>query len=305
MIRRRLGLAVFAVCAVVAGIGQRALSQDTKTGSPLFLWKVTAEGGGEAWLFGSIHAGTKEMYPLADAIEKAFAGSKKLVVEADIEKIDPASVQALIFTKGMYPEGDSLSKHLKPETIQILRGVVAKSGLPFEALERMKPWLVGVMLSAMTIDSAGMDPALGLDMHFHKAARAGNKEVVELEGAEQQLDMIISMADAEQEANLVASLAESDKSVDQLTMLVNAWKNGDAAKLESISLASMEAHPETKPAYDTILYKRNERMVEKIEGYLKTKDSHFVVVGALHLVGNKGIVKLLESKKYKVEQIKK
>ena len=44
-------------------------------------------------------------------------------------------------------------------------------------------------------------------------------------------------------------------------------------------------------------------MAKKVEGYLKTKDVHFVVAGAAHMVGEKGIVKLLEKAGHKVEQI--
>jgi uncharacterized protein len=44
-------------------------------------------------------------------------------------------------------------------------------------------------------------------------------------------------------------------------------------------------------------------MVAKIEGYLKSKTGYFVVVGAGHLVGEKGIITLLQKKGYKVEQL--
>jgi hypothetical protein len=50
---------------------------------------------------------------------------------------------------------------------------------------------------------------------------------------------------------------------------------------------------------------RNDGMAKKIDGYLKTKDVHFVVAGAAHLMGEKGIVKLLEKAGYKVEQSKR
>jgi uncharacterized protein YbaP (TraB family) len=79
--------------------------------------------------------------------------------------------------------------------------------------------------------------------------------------------------------------------------------SGDAARLEAISTASVKEHPETKPVFEKLLHQRNRSMADKVEGYLKTKDTHFVVVGALHLVGDSGIVKLLEARKYKVEQI--
>jgi hypothetical protein len=53
-----------------------------------------------------------------------------------------------------------------------------------------------------------------------------------------------------------------------------------------------------------LLDDRNVKMAEKIDGYLKEKGPTFVCVGAAHLVGEKGLVKLLTAKGYKVEQVK-
>jgi hypothetical protein len=44
-------------------------------------------------------------------------------------------------------------------------------------------------------------------------------------------------------------------------------------------------------------------MVSKIEEYLKEKGTYFVVVGAGHLVGEKGIIETLRKKGYQVEQL--
>ncbi len=68
---------------------------------------------------------------------------------------------------------------------------------------------------------------------------------------------------------------------------------------------SVKEHPEYKPLMDKMVDERNTTMTKKIEGWLGEKGSKFVVVGSLHLVGDKGIVKLLEAnKKYKVERPK-
>ena len=43
-------------------------------------------------------------------------------------------------------------------------------------------------------------------------------------------------------------------------------------------------------------------MAEKIEEYLKTESTYFVVVGAAHLTGEKGIVALLREKGFSPER---
>jgi len=56
------------------------------------------------------------------------------------------------------------------------------------------------------------------------------------------------------------------------------------------------------PFYEKFLYRRNQDMVSKIESYLKTGGTYFVVIGAAHLIGEKGIIQILKAKGHKVQQ---
>ena len=55
--------------------------------------------------------------------------------------------------------------------------------------------------------------------------------------------------------------------------------------------------------YEKLIYERNRRMVSKIQDFLGTGDTYFIVVGAGHLVGSEGIIRLLEKRGYRVEQL--
>ena len=55
-------------------------------------------------------------------------------------------------------------------------------------------------------------------------------------------------------------------------------------------------------AYEKLVYERNRNMAEKIEAYLKTKRTYLVIIGAAHLVGEKGIIEILRGKGYRVVQ---
>ena len=63
--------------------------------------------------------------------------------------------------------------------------------------------------------------------------------------------------------------------------------------------------PELAPLQKKMLDDRNDGMVKKCEEYLKTKDVYFVVAGAAHMIGDKGICELLRKKGYKVEQVER
>jgi uncharacterized protein YbaP (TraB family) len=44
-------------------------------------------------------------------------------------------------------------------------------------------------------------------------------------------------------------------------------------------------------------------MLEKIEGYLASEDTHFIAVGSLHLVGRGGLIEMLKALGYSVAQL--
>jgi len=117
--------------------------------------------------------------------------------------------------------------------------------------------------------------------------------------------LLAGFDDETQEKILLWSLEQVEDMKTDLPKSYEAWNKGDARAFEEFDAKTVARHPEYKDFIAKLVDDRNVKMVEKIEGYLKTKDVHFVVVGAGHLDGAKGIVKALEGKKYKIEQIGK
>ena len=82
--------------------------------------------------------------------------------------------------------------------------------------------------------------------------------------------------------------------------VVAAWRAGDAAKLASLLGDEYKSFP---ALYRTLVGDRNKRWVPQIEKLLKDKDNYFVVVGALHLVGDGGLLELMRRDGFKAEQL--
>ncbi|MGZ3595181.1 MAG: TraB/GumN family protein, partial [Syntrophales bacterium] len=91
--------------------------------------------------------------------------------------------------------------------------------------------------------------------------------------------------------------------VQEVDKLVDAWKSGATEKMESTMTKSLTEDRRFNTIYDKLIYKRNSNMAQKIDGYLNTNKTYFVVVGAAHLLGDKGIIQLLKDKGYSVEQL--
>ena len=160
---------------------------------------------------------------------------------------------------------------------------------------------MALTLTALELLRSGFEPRYGIDMHF--LSKAGQKRIVELESLDQQVDLLSNFSDAEQEAFLVYTIKELDTLGRESDRLLQTWKAGDARGLESILAKSADGDQGTISIYEKLLYARNRSMTAKVEDFLRSKDTCFVVVGAGHLVGSKGIVELLRTKGYAVEQM--
>lgn len=265
-----------------------------------FLWKVSSDSA-HAWLLGSIHVARPELYPLAPEIEAAFAASKILVVEADQEKADPARMQKLVVERGYYQEGEARPSE---ERRKAARELAAKAGLPASQADLMKPWFLAVNASMLHLQKLGYDPRQGIDRHFMNAARLAGKEIRELESSEFQIDLLSSLGEELQALFVDSTLEDLAEAGPKMDRIFAAWKQGDVATLETLVVTEgLAKQPAMAPLKARLLDDRNVGMAEKVAGYLKTGEVHFVVMGSAHLLGANGVADLLRKKGFNVEQV--
>lgn len=266
-----------------------------------FIWEVRSAQG-KAFVLGSIHVGSPDLYPLAPAIDRAFDEASVLAVEAD-----PRQQQGMMaaLTRGLYAPGDNLRNHLPAPVLERLGRVLPRYGLTLDAAISMKPFMLMTLIEASEAMRAGYDPQLGIDLHFLERASKRGMKVVELESIEQQLALMDSFSDDEAQAMLqqMLSAVEKNEMTSDLKQMFAAWKDGDAQRLERIVDRSLGPDPKARQAFmETMNYGRNQAMADKIERYLRSGETHLVIVGALHLVGERGVIALLRKRGYKIDQ---
>ncbi len=268
-------------------------------GGPL-LWKVTSATS-TIFLFGSIHFATEEIYPLPQHIEAAFDAADHLVVELNVGPEQQGTLAQMMMARGSYATDESLADHLSEKVEGDLTRYLAATGVPAEAFDKFKPWLVALTISVMEMQKLGLDPALGVDQHFLGRAR-GSKPILELETTEEQLAVFDSLSEQMQQLMLKKTLLEIDKIGVEMHQMLDAWTRGDAAAMQELMFKSLNEAPELKPFFDKMFTERNLKMADRITGFLGTDSTYFVVVGAGHLVGDDGIVALLKGKEFPVER---
>lgn len=294
-----------------------------------FFWKVEGEAN-TVYLLGSIHMSDGSMYPLSKAIESAFAEADILAVEADIY-VSAEALQALTMEKGFFTaeSGETIGDHIPAELYEVFAEVCGAFGIPAEMYDLMKPWMANLMIQGMAMIGDDTDaPALGIDMHFLRKAHASGKRVVELEGAVFQYDMFDSFSDELQTLQLAQTLTalisagepeDSEPDEEELeamesaireafAMLLDIVKTGDAETLaQLLGVDAVYEDPLDIEFNEIFLIDRNAGMADKVHRFLSdAEDSsdYFVVVGAAHMLGSKGLVALLTDMGYNVVRVK-
>ena len=286
------------IVIVLAALTVCTTSAQTAATGKSFLWKVHS-GQKVLYLAGSVHALGADSYPLSAAYESAFNSSGTLVEEINLAEAEQLAAAPLLLSKGLYTDGRTFESAVGKDTATLVATRLKATGIPMEMIRTMKPWMVMLLITAFEAQKAGLDAALGLDKYFFDKARGASKPVLALETAESQIDRFDKMPETLQEQMLRSTLTELDSQQNSVAAMINAWKTGDAAALEKMSLSSFDGY---RGAYSSLIVERNNNWVPQIEACMAKPQPCFVVVGAAHLIGPDGLLTLLKKKGYKIEQ---
>lgn len=280
-----------------------ASSAAAPVASRAFLWEVTRPGAPDKPLFltGSVHLGKPGQFVFPLSMELAFSRSQALVVELDPDKASSQRLQGLVMHLGLLTPPDTLDAHLSPETRALLPVALQHVGLPLAAIERMRPWMVSLTLDVMDLQKAGYTQEGGIDQMLLERAR-GHMTIVELETPEEQIHVLAGFPDALQDLMLREQLQSASSSEEGLERISQAWQRGDAEALAAL-LFDNKDDPTYAPYYEALFFQRNRRMADKLTALLDSPRTHFVVVGAGHLVGQEGLIELLTRRGLQVRQL--
>ncbi len=262
------------------------------------LWSVKT-GKNTLYLLGSVHILRRDSYPLSRGIERAYEQSQRVVFEADVQAMASPDMLQKMMAEGLYAEGKSLAQGISRETYELLRKRAESAGLPMAQLERMRPWFCALSLVGIELQRLGFEPAYGVDHHYFKRAKKDGKECLFLETPGEQLSFLSALEEKVQEAFLAQTLAYLDAVGGMFHEMIEAWKTGDVAKLESLVQMGFKDFPEL---YERLFAGRNRAWLKTVEELLDKDEDALVIVGAGHLVGRESLIDLLSKKGYQVAQ---
>src|SRR2546422_5844646 len=256
------------------------------------------------YVFGTLHVGKAEFYPLNVATVRALTRSAFLVVEADI--LDQAAVAKQIAELAMLPSSSSLDRYATPILMNKVTRLLEKYQFPKDRAVQMKPWMLASTLATLEAKHSGYDSGWATEAFLLGFAKAQKKPVIEMEGLSSQFEIFNGLSAHEQLAFLEETVDEIEKGSAgrRMTALAEAWARASAVDLEKARQGMRQSQSSYDKFFNTkMLDERNVTMAAHIDDYLHSGKPHFVAVGVLHLVGEKNIVDLLKGRGYLVREL--
>jgi uncharacterized protein YbaP (TraB family) len=296
-------LALLVALSLAGALPAGARETETGTSSPS-LWRAVRANGAEAfYLIGSVHLGRSSMLRFPRAVDDAFRRSAELVLEIGADELRPEVAARLAERYAMIEPPATLHDRVSRETIETLTRYLAARGESLRPYLQMQPWLIAQQIEAREAAHFGLDPAFGVDRHFADRA-AHSKPVVGLETAESQIQVLAWLPRDTQEQLLVDTLAHARDSHYGSEGIARAWARGDDKEVERIVYRSMYESPRLSTYYERMLLGRNESMTQRLASLARDGKLRFVVVGAGHMVGERGIPMLLRDYGFRVDQVR-
>ncbi|WP_222564801.1 TraB/GumN family protein [Novilysobacter antarcticus] len=266
------------------------------------LWKVS-DRNNAVYLLGSIHLLKEDDYPLSADIDAVFDDAARVIFEVSPEELGSPEASASFREAAKLPDGRTLSDLISPRLREKLHRLLARQGGSLEQVNQYSPWFVNLSLMLGLSHSLGFSAELGVDQYLMQRAQEAGKPTAGLETIDDQLRALADAPIAEQVVGLEDFLDRPQAMPGELAELHEAWRAGDVSRLEAIALNEMMV--KTPRTYQMVNVERNQAWLPLLRGMLdgRGRDNVLVVVGAMHLLGDDGLLALLAQADYTVERV--
>ena len=263
-------------------------------------WRVAGRNGGEVTLLGSMHVLRASDHPLPASVDALIERADTIVMEIDLDDVDPVAQQRIILGTAMLAQGQELSDVVDADLYRLLTQRSAEIGVDIALLNRFEPWFLAITLLDQGLRKFGFQSERGVEQYVLEEAQRTRKEIVGLETLEFQIGIFDALSPSLQQAMLEQTLAELEGAEAEMTAMADAWREGE---LEELADELLDEFDEFPGLYATLITERNDAWVETLERMLGDGRRHLVVVGALHLVGRDNVVEGLTARGHEVERI--
>ncbi len=163
-----------------------------------------------------------------------------------------------------------------------------------------------ISLLSLAGRSEGLDASYGIDFSLAGVALALGKPVLSLETPELQLRELVSDDPARVAETVESGLRQLESGIasQKLGLIARVWADGRIHLLESLpDWCDCMANAAERADYDRMVYGRNPGLAREVARQIRSGRSVFAAVGALHMVGTRGLPALLAAQGFKVQRV--
>lgn len=294
-----LGLLLLPLAGIAADC--RAVAPDKTAAAPGdfgkgLLWRIDAAGAAPSYLFGTFHTSDPRITTLPCPVQQVFDGTASYTMEVIMNGAGLVSMaEAMFFSDGRTLEG-VLGTALYNEVVAAL---TQQDAAKARAVRHMKPWAVMMAFSGAGSEGGG----LFLDMALQLRATRHDKPTYGLETMQEQIAVFNGMSLDDQVVLLRDALQARHAQDSAMKELTAAYLARDLAAIAGLTdkyrPADLRVHAELM---NRLLTARNRNMAERMRVRLQEGNA-FVAVGALHLPGDTGLLRLLTDAGYRVTRV--
>lgn len=264
-------------------------------------WRIEGPAGGSLTLLGSVHYLRERDHPLPALVDRLYAHADRLVMEIDLDDIDPAALQGSFLAAATLSGSERLSNVLPTPLYARARDRAAALSVDLTLLDRFEPWFVAVTLLDVGMSGLGYRADLGVERYLLDRAAGDGKSIAGLETVADQIAVFDRLSRKDQGALLEQTIDEIDTADGVMGEMVAAWRDGNLDGLADSLMDDFDGFPDL---YAALIVDRNARWADKLETMLADERDTLVVVGALHLVGANNLIGMLEARGHSVTPVR-
>ncbi len=277
------------------------------SGKP-FLWRIEGVAAPRSsYLLGTAHLSHPDVLRLPRPVVSALMWCDVFYNETSLRPARPQRSAMAGRPRGPFV-GPPLRQSLPPDLYARADAVVRRlrPGTTLASLDRTPVWLLSLRINSFIerADSAGRRDTPALDVALWLLARQAGKPTDGLESKAQHSSAFDWMS-AEQQLDLLRSTvrrAETPSSVrgEALRRLREVYLSGDLEQMRAVAYGPFERNPNefNRRLAESLFIRRNVVMADRIERLMRTEPdrTHFFAVGAGHLPGDQGMLRLLAAR---------
>lgn len=255
------------------------------------LWEITPPHQNKpSYLFGTMHVRDERVFASIDKLTTYLHQCDAFAAEFDFQEID---IQAFEQASSL-PDSISLSSELSPKIYKKLEKIVAReTQQPLELFDQRSPMFLLNLLAEVQLSA---EQQVALDKVLYDLAQQADKTILGLETFEEQLAVFQHINLKEQYRSLKQVATNFKRYRRNLHKVTQAYFEGNIYKLYQQSKRSIGS------LRRVLLYERNVVMATRFEAYTQ-EQTLFAAIGAGHLAGAKGVLRLLKHKGYRVRPL--